>query len=416
MIRRARCPVSPVYFRGRNGLLFQALGQLHPRIRTAMLARELLGRRRSTIEVRIGSTIPFRQLDACGSAAEMTAYLRSRTEILAERPPRVGVGGKPIQPRVTPANVRPLIPALSVDRLVDEIENLPPDGLLVDGADQVIYVAEASRIPTVVREIGRLREISFREVGEGTGREVDLDHFDETYLHLFIWSKANRQVVGAYRIGMIDQLMQHGGLKGLYTSTLFDFKPRLFEVMGRALEMGRSFIRPEYQKSYAGLVLLWKGIGQFVLRNPDYATLFGPVSISADYQTASQRLLVAFLQQNNYVHEWSGWVRPRTPCRPDRRTSRRLGPLHMRTLEDVSSFIAEIEADHKGVPILLRQYLKLGGRLLGFNVDPNFSNVLDVLIMVDLRRTEKNVLSRYMGRKGVEALHAHHRTTRSEAS
>jgi putative hemolysin len=171
--------------------------------------------------------------------------------------------------------------------------------------------------------------------------------------------------------------------------------------MGPAMEMGRSFIRSEYQKTYAGLMLLWKGIGHFVVQNPRYATLFGPVSISADYRSASQRLIVAFLEQNKYVHEWSSWVHPRVPTREGRSSGYRLSPDQLRDLDDVSAFISEIEADHKGVPILLKQYLRLGGRLLGFNVDPEFNNVLDVLIMVDLRATPEKILRRYMGREGV---------------
>jgi putative hemolysin len=272
-----------------------------------------------------------------------------------------------------------------------------------------VYFAAAHEIPQLLREIGRERERTFREVGEGTGRELDLDVFDRSYLHLFVWSRANRELVGAYRIGRSDDLLREQGLGGLYTSTLFAYKPRLFESMGPALEMGRSFIRPEYQRSYVGLLLLWKGIGQLVQREPRYATLFGPVSISADYRSASQRLLVAFLEQNRYVHEWSRWVRPRCPAGRELHRGLPFGPGRLADLEDVSSFISEIEADQKGVPILLRQYLKLGGRLLGFNVDPDFSNVLDVLIMVDLRRTDEKILARYMGREGASAFLAHHR-------
>ena len=224
--------------------------------------------------------------------------------------------------------------------------------------------------------------------------------------HMFIWNHKEHEVVGAYRIGLTDELLQRG-IPGLYTSTLFNYKPQLFEMMGPALEMGRSFIRPEYQKSYVGLMLLWKGIGQFVLRHPRCATLFGPVSISAGYQSASQRLIVSFLEQNKFAHEGSRWVRPRTPARPALPGTP--GVSQLRNLEDVSSFISEIEADHKGVPVLLKQYLRLGGQLLGFNVDPDFSDVLDVLIMVDLRRTDPKILRRYMGRKGASQFLSFHR-------
>jgi putative hemolysin len=309
----------------------------------------------------------------------------------------------PVQPRTTPSAAAAIVAARPAAHVEREVAALPADQLLVDGDDEVVYIADAEQIPAALHEIGRLREITFRAVGEGTGRAVDLDEFDARYRHLFIWSRARREIDGAYRIGATDDCLARAGLGGLSTSTLFEFKPRLFDMMGPALEMGRSFIRPEQQRSYGGLMLLWKGIGRYVVREPRYATLFGPVSISADYQSASQQLIVAFLEQNRYVHEWSRWVRPRVPCRRGAARELRSGLAALRDLDDVSAFIAEIEADQKGVPILLKQYLRLGGRLLGFNVDPEFSSVLDVLIMVDLRRTEPKILARYMGREGAES-------------
>jgi putative hemolysin len=172
--------------------------------------------------------------------------------------------------------------------------------------------------------------------------------------------------------------------------------------------MGRSFIRPEHQRSFTGLLLLWKGIGRYVVRDPDCATLFGPVSISAEYRTASQQLMVAFLKQNLGRHPFARWVRPRTPFRERPSRVIRRGVADLGTLEEASQFIAEIEGDGKGVPILLRQYLKLGGALLGFNVDPEFANVLDVLVLVDLRRTPEATLRKYMGADGATAFRARH--------
>jgi len=413
LARRAGCPVVPVYFPGRNRIRFQLLGLIHPRLRTIMLAREMIARRGTTVEARIGTPIPHRQLAAYANDDERTGYLRSRTYILRERQP---VGGVPVQPRATPRVVLPLAAAASRETQLDELRSLSADQLLVDAGDQSVYIAEAKQIPTLLQEIGRLREMTFREVGEGTGRERDLDIFDPSYRHLFIWSNDNNEVVGSYRIGLSDELMSDKGVAGLYTSSLFSFEPTLFDSMGPALEVGRSFIRPEYQRSYTGLLLLWKGIGRFVVRHPRYTTLFGPVSISADYRSTSQRLIVSFLEQNRYVHDWSRWVRPQTPMRVERAPSYPLSPSQLRNLEDVSTFISEIEADHKGVPILLKQYLKLGGRLLGFNVDPEFSNVLDILIMVDLRQTAPKILGRYMGRDGSKEFLARHASSRTRAS
>ena len=405
LIRRSGCTAVPVWFTGRNGPLFQIVGMVHPALRTAMLPRELLARRGAVLEARIGSPVPVRRLAECSTDEEMTALLRARTEILAERPQG---GAEPVQPRRTPARTAPIVAAVDPETLEAEIAALGESACLVTSGPHRVVVAEAHRIPSVLREIGRLREVTFREVGEGTGRELDLDRFDESYEHLFVWHAERREVIGAYRVGRTEPLIRAEGTDGLYTSTLFRFSPRLFDAMGPALEMGRSFIRSEHQRSFTALLLLWQGIGHYVLRHPECATLFGPVSISADYASASQQLIAAFLKQNAFRHPWSRWVRPRSPFR--NRTSRviRRGVADLRDLDEVSHFISELESDGKGVPILLRQYLKLGGRLLGFNVDPGFSNVLDVLVMVDLRRTDRRILDRYLGPDGAARFLTHH--------
>lgn len=405
IIRRTKCQVVPIYFLGRNSMLFQLAGLIHPMLRTGLLPRELLKSQGTILRAKVGKAIPYKRLATCANDQHMVRYLRERTEILAERDREAARSARPSRIEI-PSH--PLIEAIPDATIEAEIAALPEECLLVDGGDQAVYVASAAQIPQSLREIGRLRELTFREVGEGTGAQLDLDEFDQTYDHLFIWHREQRELVGAYRIGKSDRLIERKGLDGLYTSTLFRYSPKLHESMGPALELGRSFIRPEYQRSFAGLMLLWKGIGRYVLQNPCYSTLFGPVSISAEYASASQQLIVTFLKQNNYAHPWARWVRPRNPFQPRRCKVSHLDAGHLDDLEEVSAFIAEIEADEKGVPILLRQYLKLGGRLLGFNVDPDFSNVLDVLIMVDLRQTEPRVLARYMGRTDAERFLAMH--------
>jgi putative hemolysin len=405
IVRRSGAPVVPVYFDGHNGPLFQIAGLIHPFLRTVLLPRQLLKRRGTSLPARVGRPVPSERLRRFNDDLETIEYLRRRTEILAERRPAAEAGSNvPVQPRRNPTPVASISDPLDPEVLADEVAALPAERLLVDEGDRKVLVANAREIPNVLREIGRLRELSFRNVGEGTGRELDLDRFDVGYEHLFVWQAERNEIVGAYRICRTDDTLFREGIGGLYTATLFRYSRRLFEAMGPALELGRSFVRPEYQKSFSSLALLWKGIGRYVLRHPRYTTLFGPVSISADYRLPSQQLIVSFLKQNSYTHDWSRWVRPLTPLKSSGSQRIRIAGRELRHLEDVSALISEIENDHKGVPILLRQYLKLGGRLLGFNVDPNFSNVLDVLLMVDLTRTEERVLTRYLGREGAELL------------
>ena len=403
LIRWAACAAAPVWFEGRNGWVFQLAGLVHPALRTALLPRALLARRGAELEMRIGGPVPYSRLAECAGDEAMVNYLRDRTEVLAARSQPPGTQSRSaMQPRRTPPSAVAVVNAVDPNLLEEEVVALPPDQLMTDTGEQRVFVAQAAQIPNLLREIGRLRELTFRDVGEGTGRALDLDHFDERYRHLFIWHRTRREVVGAYRLGLTDELLAADGLEGLYTSTLFRFNPQFFETMGPALELGRSFIRTEYQRSFSGLLLLWKGIGRFIQTHPEHPVLFGPVSISADYRSASQQLIAAFLKQNAYHHPWSRWVRPRHPFRPQQARGLHLQPCELRDLDDVSAFIADIEVDRKGVPVLLRQYLKLGGRLLGFNVDPDFANVLDVLVMLDLRQTSPRILGRYMGTAGAK--------------
>lgn len=407
--RRAGAAVVPVFVPGRNRVFFQTAGVIHPALRTALLPREFLARSGKAIELRVGTPVPSARLSEFENDTQTIAYLRDRTEILAGRAASLRpLAAGAIQPRRTPPAAARVVPPVPPEKLAGEVKALPEDALLIVSDEFHVYVARADAIPNVLREIGRLREVTFREVGEGTGREIDLDSFDASYLHLFVWNHAGREILGAYRLGPTDEILAARGVDGLYTASLFDYDPRLFAAMGPALEMGRSWIRTEHQKSYTGLMLLWKGIGEFVGRHPRYATLFGPVSISADYRSLSQRMIVAFLERNRKMTDWSGWVRPTNPFRETRWLGAPRGPAHLADLEDVSTFISEIESDQKGVPILLKQYLRLDGRLLSYNVDPDFANVLDVLIVVDLRRTAQKALQRYMGRDNLERFRAFH--------
>jgi putative hemolysin len=260
-----------------------------------------------------------------------------------------------------------------------------------------------------VREIGRLREVTFRAVGEGTGNEIDLDAFDPYYMHLVMWNTDRQEIVGSYRLGLTDTITGEHGIKGLYTRTLFKFDARLMEKLPPTIEMGRSFIRIEYQKAYTSLFLLWRGIATFIVRNPHYRALFGPVSITNEYREASRCMILASMRQTCMDAELAPLVKPKFPPRPPRRAEWSLKEYRylLNDIEHVAEYVSEIEPDGKDIPVLLRQYLKLGGRILSFNADPDFSSVVDGLIVVDLARTPLKTLRRYMGNDAEPYLKSH---------
>jgi Acetyltransferase (GNAT) domain len=300
--------------------------------------------------------------------------------------------------------IRPAIPG---SLLMAEIAALPADQQLVASGQFSVHYARAEQFPWCLQEIGRLRELTFRAAGEGTGKAVDVDLFDASYLHLFVWDRKAGAIVGAYRLGLADEIVARFGKRGLYTHSLFRYADRVLEAMNPAIELGRSFVRTEYQRGFAPLMLLWRGIGEFIVRHPQYAMLFGAVSISNDYEPASRRLMVDFLSANSIEENLARHVKPRRPFRSGAAYSRaELAALN--DIEDVSRMVRQIERDSKGVPILLKQYLKLGGRLLAFSADSRFNEALDGLIMVDLRASDPRVLARYLGEEGAATFLAHH--------
>ncbi len=287
---------------------------------------------------------------------------------------------------------------------------LPSNACLAENGDFAAYVGKAAEIPLLLQEVGRLRELTFRRAGEGTGKSRDLDSFDDYYEHLLLWSKTKQELVGAYRVGNTAEILAERGVRGLYTSTLFRYDERIFNKLGPAFELGRSFVRPEYQRQYAPLLLLWKGIARLVAMHPETPVLFGAVSISNDYNRASREMICRFFEARMREDDLAALIEPRRPFRPSllRRWDCRSICRALRDLDDLAAPINDVETDGKGLPILLRQYAKLGGKFLGFNVDRKFSNALDGLVVVDLRKTEPTVLERYMGRTAAASFREFH--------
>lgn len=409
IVRLTGAPVLPVYFHGVNSALFNLAGLIHPRCRTALLARELFNKQDKHLDVRIGSPIAYKRMENITQDIDLTAYLRHRVFLLRHRPPQASActssaaptHGSPSQQRI----IDPVRPSL----LAAEVEALPEEQVLVREKDYQVIHARAEQMPHLLREIGRLREITFRATGEGTGKSIDLDTFDNDYIHLFVWNTQTQEVVGGYRLGPTDQILPVKGKHGLYTHTLFNYKTRLLRRIMPALEMGRSFVRPEYQKAYQPLLLLWRGIGHYCVKHPRYRYLFGPVSISNTYNSVSKRLMVDFLKAHHSPAELRTLVHPRNPFRTGR-----IGgwDVQARSLfkdsDDLSELVSDLEPDQKGLPVLLRQYLKLGAKLLAFNVDHAFGDCVDGLIVVDLCKTEARILERYMGKEGYKTFMAHH--------
>ncbi len=430
LIRLSNVPIVPMYFEGRNSALFQMLGLVHPLLRTLLLPREALNKVGANVQVRIGAPISARRIAKLNDPAAIAAHLRASVTLLARsRPPALST---PVTAAAVAGTVEagtgaqqdlahrtegvPLASPIEPARMAAELAALPVgQRLLVSGALE-IYCAAAAQIPWTLQEIGRLRECTFRAVGEGTGRAADLDVFDDYYEHLFIWQAEKREIVGAYRLGRSDVIRKRFGARGLYLTSLFEFREPFFKLLGPALELGRSFVRPEYQRSYAPLLLLWKGISEYIGRYPAYARLLGAASVSNNYDPLSRALLVEALRAWRSEPLLGALVSPRRPFKARYSLRSLFGEAGLDAdLDALGSLIEDREPDGKGVPVLLRHYLKLGARTIGFNIDADFGNALDCLIVLDLRRVPVATLQKYMSDDSLQRFRAYWRLDPAEA-
>jgi putative hemolysin len=403
LIRRTGATVAPLYFCGTNSRTFHLAGLVHPRLRTAMLFRELLNKRNHKVGMHVGAPLRPDEVARFEHDADLIEYLRLRSYNLVGRG-APGARRRRPKRRPTPEAVAPPVPAADLAR---DIAALPPEALLCEARDLQVFAVEADQMPHLMPELGRLRESAFRGVGEGTGQSMDLDEFDRWYVHLILWRPAHNEMVGAYRLGPTDRVRDH---RELYVSTLFHFSEALLARLGHAVELGRSFIRPEYQMKMAPMRTLWSGIGQYVARNSRYRYMFGPVSISERYRPASRALISSYLLASPFRSEWADLVRPKRPFNARRSLSRDVSErLHrIASIDDLNRLVTDIEPDRKGVPPLLRQYLKLGAKVLAFNVDPAFNNCLDGLCVWDIAEVDQRSVRHYVTAQEVESYKAHH--------
>lgn len=395
IIRKTKATVVPMHISGRTGIFFQLVSVIAKGLRANFLAREILrdGRMRHTIK--LGQPISAQTIGLLEDDAGLSDYLRLQSMLLRypnkhDTPHRQS----PMQP------IAPHIPA---DVLSAEIAALPPEALYYASKSNSmeVYAVTAHQIPQILQEMGIERERTFRAAGEGTGTPSDLDAYDEHYIHLIMWDSQAKKLAGAYRIGCTDKIIEQKGIKGVYNAAFFHFKPALIDILKQGLEMGRAFIVPEYQRLATSLDTLWMGIGQFLNRHPHYRYLYGTVSVSSEYTHTSRALILSYLKEHEMHPEYTGMVRAFTP--PEKYELRsedaRLLTIGMPDVRFLSTCISSMEPDNKSIPVLLRQYLRLGGKMLSFGIDNDFGGTLDCLVLVDIDKAPERILKRYCGMK-----------------
>ena len=397
IIAKTRAAVVPMHISGHTGWFFQLVTVLAKNIRPNFLPREIKRDGRMRHHIRLGRAIPPTLLAHFKDSQSLIDHLRLRSSLL-----RYETAPAPKE-QDTPAPATPPCPVDApepADLLQEEIDALPESCRCVDGENggMQVYAAEAEQIPRLLHEIGLQRENTFRAVGEGTGTARDLDQYDPHYIHLIMWDPAAKCLAGAYRIGRTDFIIRNMGLDGLYNAQFFRFGKPMMEVMTHGLEMGRAFITAPYQRQPGSLDTLWMGIARYLLKHPEYRYLYGTVSISHDYTDYSRRLILGWLRANCMEETLAQHVTANFP--PDKLAMRAEDMALLRSgLEDVrmlNMMVVEAEPDRKGIPVLLRQYLRLNGKMLSFGIDEGFGGVLDCLVLLDLESTAERFLKRYM--------------------
>ena len=389
LIQRAKVPVVPVYFHARNSPLFYRLAKIHPLLRTARLPAELLTQRHRSIDIRIGKPIAVKDQDNHQSIEDYSSFVRRKLYMLSNIFER-----KSILKRVPRAlnrknnSVMPIAPAVPPSLLEPEIIALKNSGKsLLVSKDYELFLTSSDLIPNILTEIGRQREITFRAVGEGTNKPLDLDHYDNDYLHLFLWDHKARTLVGAYRLGLGKQLMNAHGISGFYLSELFKFEPEIMYMFNNSIELGRAFVSQTYQQRPMPLFLLWKGIIHATLRYPEYDYLMGSVSISNQFSKFTKSLMIEFMRSHYYDPYLAQYITPKKEFKVklDDADKEFVFDETSADLNKFDKLIDEVEPGALRLPVLIKKYIKQNARVASFNVDPLFNNAIDGLMYIKIK-------------------------------
>lgn len=399
LMKKYQCTCIPVHVRGRNSRYFYAAGMIHPRLRTMLLPRQLANKQGFNLPLKLGKPIPAQELRLLHSPVAITQYLRVSTDALGQAAGEYDKvdSHQGIQELDTSQS------ASDVDQAIRDLEEFR----LVEHEEFDVYCAPYDRLGAIMEQIAIAREITFRAVGEGTGLSKDSDEFDPHYLHLFLWDKQEGRIAGAYRVGLVDEIVAKHGVKGLYSRSLYKYDEAFIKQLGSAIEMGRSFIHLDYQRRPVSLNLLWRGIGQILVKMPRYHTLFGSVSISREYSDLARSLIADTLLTNYMAKEFAPLVQPLTPHKVENRVWTEDMLAELANVKMLGKLIGRCDPG-KAVPVLLRHYLSLNGKLVCFNIHSNFNNSLEGLIIVDVRKTELKTLNRFLGAEGLKHFMSFH--------
>ena len=387
LIKKAQVPVVPIYFHGKNSKLFYRLSRWNPIFRTAMIPSQVLSQRNRPLKVRIGQPISVQTQNEQENLEDFTDLLRRKTYILSNAFQKERLIDQLPSTLKIPKPPRKIADAMRKEVMQGEIEKLrEKDCRLLQSKNYEVFLAKEQDMPFILKEIGRQREVTFRAIGEGTNKAIDLDVFDTYYHHLFLWDNEEQCIVGAYRMGMGSEIFPEHGIDGFYLQDLFRVEPELYDMMRQSIEMGRAYIVKEYQQKPMPLFLLWKGIVHTTLRHPEHKYLIGGVSISNQFSNFSKSLMIEFMKSNYWDPYVAQYIRPKKEFKVKLNDADKEFVFD-ETKADLNKFdrlIDEVEPGNLRLPVLIKKYIKQNAKVVAFNVDPLFNNSVDGLMYIKI--------------------------------
>jgi len=390
LIKKAEVPVLPVYFHAKNSLAFYKLAKVSDNLRTAKLPSEMLSQHFRSIKVRVGFPVNLKDQNQFEDLQDYKAFLRKKTYMLSssfEKTSLIKSFPKQIKFPIH-SRAKKIVSESSQQLILDEIEVCRTQKkCLLKSKNYEVFFAKRALVPNIVREIGRLREITFRSIGEGTNKSIDLDDYDHYYHHMFLWDNDALKIVGAYRMGLGKEIYKQHGMEGFYLSELFKFEPESHRLMSESIEMGRAFIIQDYQQKPMPLFLLWKGIVHCTLRFPEHKYLIGGVSISNKFSNFSKSIMIEFMKSNYYDPYLAQYVHPKKEFKVKLKDVDK-DFVFDATQADLNKFdklIDELETDNLRLPVLIKKYIKQNAKVVAFNVDPLFNNSVDGLMYIRIK-------------------------------
>jgi putative hemolysin len=385
--KKTNSPILPIYVNARNSPLFYSSSMVYKPLAGMLLAHEIFNKSSKTISMRVGEAISYATLSG------LPITKKQVVKLLRQHLYRIAKGKSSLflteQTIVHPQDRR---------AIKKELANAELLGETADG--KKIYLFDYKADSAVMHEIGRLREFTFRQVGEGTGKRRDLDKYDRDYRHLILWDEQELEIAGAYRLAEVKQILNRADSRGIYSQELFDYDSSKMEpIFEQAIELGRSFVSPKYWGKRS-LDYLWYGIGAYLKRYPDIRYLFGPVSLSNSYPELAKALLVSFYQ--HYFSDSDNLAQAKVPYRltDDQKFQVKLTITGHDFDADFKALRMQLTHMNVTVPTLYKQYSELceagGVKFVDFNIDADFANCIDGLVIVDLNALKPAKRKRYL--------------------